>query len=783
MKINKIYIGAFGGLKDYTLELSEGLNVIFGENENGKTTVMSFLKMMFYGGKSGKNLAKSPRQKYTPWDSSAMGGRVYFEHAGHNYCLEREFKRSDSTDRVILRDTDLGTSESVASDIGKRFFSLSEAAFEKSVFIGNIGISETDDTASGELNAKLSNIAITGNESTSYRLVAKRIEDAMGELITKRRVGIYDKGLLELEQLKKDYAEADAAAHRRDMLSAEVKELKQQLSSTKKECLELKAVLDGEADHKNAEKLREYLEAKRQLDEINSGLKLSDGTQIDNVFIGKVNFCIAKYDGESTRLLDKQNDIDTLKKKIEETKVAKSSATPERLEEFKTNLDALSNQKTLLTCECAKAEQKVASLENELGEIGTLKKSPNFALLIIGIILAALGAFGIIKAIPYTFFAVILGVISIVLAFIFKTVNKHAVSAMHLKLVDAQNELASLRSRDLSLQGEINSLTSQISILTAALNTDRALLEQKERELIEKQEEFNKISASKQTALEELLGLFARYKAVTDIDEIKSQLDALNERTAKQKDTKLLLKYLSNDLGNISYEEAENKLKAISDAPLDTDIDYTALKEKLDALQENGVEVSNRLSATLTELNSELKTAVSPDTIEMQIKELEKALSSWKDYYDSANMALEVLEDSFAEVRRGFGSGLEERTLEIFSSLTGGRYDAVNISSNLEIEAESKGEFSSRSIEYLSSGTVDQAYLSLRLAVLELMNKEDNLPVLLDDSLSQYDDRRTEEALRFLKDYAKDTQVVLFTCHGAIRDTAKELEIKTKNLK
>ena len=43
MKIKKIYISAFGGLKDFTLELNDGLNVVYGNNEDGKSTVAAFI--------------------------------------------------------------------------------------------------------------------------------------------------------------------------------------------------------------------------------------------------------------------------------------------------------------------------------------------------------------------------------------------------------------------------------------------------------------------------------------------------------------------------------------------------------------------------------------------------------------------------------------------------------------------------------------------------------------------------------------------------------------------
>ena len=60
------------------------------------------------------------------------------------------------------------------------------------------------------------------------------------------------------------------------------------------------------------------------------------------------------------------------------------------------------------------------------------------------------------------------------------------------------------------------------------------------------------------------------------------------------------------------------------------------------------------------------------------------------------------------------------------------------------------------------------------------------LPIFLDDSLAQYDDRRAEAAAGFLKEYSADGQVIMFTCHGAVRDAAvsagaAEIDLGEKN--
>ena len=49
MKINSIHIASFGKFKDFSFNFSDGFNIIYGDNEDGKTTIMSFIKMMFYG--------------------------------------------------------------------------------------------------------------------------------------------------------------------------------------------------------------------------------------------------------------------------------------------------------------------------------------------------------------------------------------------------------------------------------------------------------------------------------------------------------------------------------------------------------------------------------------------------------------------------------------------------------------------------------------------------------------------------------------------------------------
>ena len=177
MKIKALHIASFGGLKNKELYFDKPFSVVYGDNENGKTTVMSFIKMMFYGSeRATSQLSKNIRKKYTPWDNSQMAGSIDFEKDGKNYRLERIFGDSNSTDKVTLIDTDLGSRENVSADIGAKFLGLSAAAFERSIFIGQFGFPESNSVAEGEINSKLSNLALTGEEDASFDEVFKRLE-------------------------------------------------------------------------------------------------------------------------------------------------------------------------------------------------------------------------------------------------------------------------------------------------------------------------------------------------------------------------------------------------------------------------------------------------------------------------------------------------------------------------------------------------------------------------------------------------------------------------------
>ena len=90
MKIKEINISDFGSLKNKVLTLDAGLNVIYGENESGKSTVLLFIKYMLYG-LGRRSASNSERERSVSWSGHSASGSMTFEHGGEDYRIERRY--------------------------------------------------------------------------------------------------------------------------------------------------------------------------------------------------------------------------------------------------------------------------------------------------------------------------------------------------------------------------------------------------------------------------------------------------------------------------------------------------------------------------------------------------------------------------------------------------------------------------------------------------------------------------------------------------------------------
>ncbi len=783
MRIKSVNIAAFGGLKNKVIDFSDGFNVVYGDNENGKTTVMSFIKMMFYGsGRASAQITKNARKKYMPWDGSAMAGSIDFELKGKNYRLEREFRSSDSTDKVALCDLDLGTREAVSPDIGVKLLGLTSAAFERSVFIGQMGFPEKDAAAEGEINSKLSNIVTTGDESVSFNTVSARLEKAKTSLMSKSgRAGEYDKNIKRIEELLKRAEESEKIRADYADFTERAKGYKADMEKDIKKVAELKAKIDSEQDVKNAEKLREMLKTKEELDSLNEGLKLEGGGFADDAYVKMVELSLNMTKTAEKSFNDKTAEALRLRESLSTAVKPDSSSAQQEVLEEREELNEKSEQ---IKAEILKNEEEINKLSSIEAEVLKSRKGVKIPLIAVGAVLLATAAvvFAVFSSAVFSVASAAVGLILLVLGFLLRPLDKEKIDKFYSDLNKIKAENENLKREREEIFQKTTLLSARLEAINTAINAGVSVTERQRALLSECEEQARGFKTEFDTKRDALLKLFGRYKRAENIEQIQAELETLNANAAKQKEIKQRINYIVRDLGNISYEEAERKLEALPDYKPDN-TDFEALKQEYDALLALITQKRERLAAANASALSKFEAAENPDELRSEIEELKKKTALQAQFVKAADIALEVLKDSFAELRRGYGSALEQKAGEIFSGITGGKYESMQISKSFDITVEKSGVFGGKESAFLSAGTFDQAYLSFRLALSDLIfENTESLPILLDDALTQYDDKRAETALKYLKEYSKNGQIIMFTCHRAIYSSAEKSGAKCKEL-
>ena len=133
-------------------------------------------------------------------------------------------------------------------------------------------------------------------------------------------------------------------------------------------------------------------------------------------------------------------------------------------------------------------------------------------------------------------------------------------------------------------------------------------------------------------------------------------------------------------------------------------------------------------------------------------------------------LAEKMLAKAAGSLQSRRGNFLKDRTWEILEELTQGRYRSGLIDENFQIRLDGGDRYVG--LYQVSQGTVEQVYFALRMAAGELLCREEELPVLLDETFAMYDDRRLCQALRWLQKHK--SQVILFTC------TRREIQMLQK---
>ena len=140
------------------------------------------------------------------------------------------------------------------------------------------------------------------------------------------------------------------------------------------------------------------------------------------------------------------------------------------------------------------------------------------------------------------------------------------------------------------------------------------------------------------------------------------------------------------------------------------------------------------------------------------------------------DLAQETMADLSSSIRDSFGLYLNKEASQYITGITGGIYDSMSIDENLNVFLNTKTKLVP--LENVSSGTMDQVYLALRLAAAKLLQGSGSgFPLIFDDSFTQYDDERLKTALEWLAS-AYGGQIIIFTCHRREAQMLRARQVK-----
>lgn len=715
----------FGRLREQTLELREGLNILQAPNETGKSTWCAFLLSMLYGVNTKERDRAgllADKNRYAPWDGGAMSGRLDCRTGRDALTLFRTTRRQTAPmgDFQALY---TGAADPVpgltGANCGEVLLGVSREVYARSAFIRQGGMAVTQDPG---LERRIAALVTSGEEDTSY---TEAVESLKKQLNRRRhnKTGQIPALEAELRETEAQLASQAELTRQRENLLARSAGLEAREASLKEEL----AALDRWEEHRKRQDLQKVEDAAVQAEEKAAALRrrLEEEQIPENDVTGRLRGAIVNLNTVRKNAERAQGEYDAAKAALaraEEALSASPFAGQTAEEARKTAAGPLPKVKrplaplllTALACLCV-------SLGAGYGVYFYMKNPP-----------AALGTA-----------AALLALTAVLTLLLWRRAGKQArTAALTARYGTADPaEIRSLADAYVQLLSDRDAAKQASSAKAAAaqglwesvdVNAD-GILEEVRRFAPSAYDIPSADAALRASAL--LRKELGEAERAAREARLRAELQAQQAPVPEDQEAPLLPPERDR-------EEAAGDLEAVQ-------ADLAALRSSLDR-------IAGRLHA-----------AGDPQALQAAAERLTDEIAALEAEYAAVELAMSTLARANTQLQGRFSPALGQRAAEIFDELTGGAYGGVILDRTLRVSAEPAGSGVPRDVGYLSAGAADQLYLAVRLAVCDLVLPPENAaPIVLDDALSSFDDARCAAALDYLRKEAEKRQILLFTCHS-----------------
>ena len=755
MIIRKINIASFGALHDFSAELQDGLNVISGANESGKSTILAFIRFVLYGLPSRRSEEGAlEHDRALSWLDGRAEGSIEIECEKGAFRIEHRGVRADSRDgdseKCQTIDLSTGSIAFKGEVPGQVFLGVPSGVWDSTSSVKQQSLSSL---SGSEIGSSIENILFSADEAIYTERALTKLNTARRQFQLQRGNGgkIYEL-TVERDTLRRRLAEAQEA-------SKNVLTLRSTVERARKLCAELRTKLTAAED-----KLRafETIQTLKRFDMLHAGeAKVSALTEEKNALLAEYGF--------EGKLPDRAyvSELDSLSRRLAsaESEAAKSAG----------ELAGLRSEQLGDTNLAARADdiERTGGPEAVADKYKKLRSSVG-ARLAWGIIIAILGA-AICGGSMACYFLNILPWLTLGIS------SGAAVGGLIVSLIGISIAITSGKARrraqnyifELGIEEEKPKKKDIIAHCSACLEAKGEIDDFAKRIGTLEQSHAKKNGAVFDIVCE-AKNVLARFGIDGENQNISEILALWAEKYAKVAEKSAALD-ADIEKYSASVKESKAKLEGEDEAALRAHL-TPAAKSMLDlanltSLKSERDEYAARLDAARTRLLDSEKnlgiiegTCENPNRIAALLEETEAALAEAEKKYAAIVLAHESISNAGENLRRNVTPRLRAAAGTLMRHLTDEKYYDFGIGEDFALSILT--ESGTKPIYSLSAGTRDAAYFSLRTALSSMLFPADRPPMILDEVFAQLDDTRAAALLDLLEKIAEESQVILLTCHS-----------------
>lgn len=766
MYIKQLKIDAFGTLRDRVIELTPGLNIIEGANESGKSAAAMFIKFMLYG-LSGKSAGGelTERRRYVNWDTGTASGSMTLTVGDQEYRIERTLAVSRTEDGGKIRETaresvriiDTATNTQVhrGEVPGEALCGVPENIFMNTVFVRQIDGTRVN--ASGMLTS-IENLLFTADETVGTKKAMDRLEEVRRQILHKNGTG----GLL--GELRDKRAEAAAALREARSQSGALVGSEEDLGKARRQCDALtekirkqEAICRYGAVNLTKRRFDSAADLAEKLSGMHKQLEEAEATGVDRAY--------------AARLADTERRL----RMAEETTAKIASAR----DGAAARLKAASAAAETVEEETEDAVSRASSLQMRTRVLTAAAITFFFLAVAAGLMAWLFHAFSVdMYAIPIIGAGLLCtaGVLCLIL---------RGITAKRLRDSLAEWGAVNITAIPAAISAKHGQRENPDMIRAEKQALDTSFSEAQKLRLAEAETAYelaarvDPTASEKRAAAEDdaecIEGAFALLSSASEAalkfcdetdalrreaDNTSGRLAALREQLAGEDEAAVRAAFEQN------MQTVEGRIASGIDAPrLET------ARRQLEEMKASLAAARQQMHEQETGLAAARAVTVSPAEIEEKIRVLDEQIEDLTRRHEACCLAIDTLKNASDAMRSSVLPKVVSEACASVNRLSGDAFEAVGVAQDLSMTFTRGGQ--TREVDYLSEGTKDVAYVSLRRALTGVLFGSAHPPLIYDESFSRVDETRLTRILTLLSSPEEaDTQSILLTCRKLEADIA-----------